>query len=63
MHALRLYLEPRLSFLDDMMCPVKFSDCGLLSVGGDQLDTTIGLGISVECSNVHGGSEQEPTLG
>ena len=54
MHAFRLYLEPCLSFLDNTVCPVKSSDCGLLSVGGDQ---------PRHQRQVFMGGKQEPTLG
>jgi len=49
-HPRRLYFEPCLSFLGDVVCPVKFSNHGFLFVGGDQLDTAIGYSVSTERS-------------
>ena len=48
MHPSRVYLEPCLSFLGEVMFPVKFSDHGLLLVGSDQLNTAIGHNISIK---------------
>ena len=50
MHPCRLYLEPCLSFLDDVVCPVKFSNHRLLLVSGYQLDTAIRHNVSTERS-------------
>lgn len=49
-HPRRLYFEPCLSFLDDVVRPVKFSNHGLLLIGGDQLDTAIRCNVSTERS-------------
>jgi len=40
-HPFRLHLEPRFSFLGEIVFPVKLSDHCLLLVHSDQLDTEI----------------------
>jgi len=50
MHPRRSYHESCLAFVEDVMCPMKFSDHGLLPVRSDQLDNSIGQNISAEAS-------------
>ena len=49
-HPRWLYFEPRLSFLGDVVCPMKFSNHSLLLIGGDQLATAIRCSVSTERS-------------
>ena len=61
MHPRRLYLNSRLAFLDDVVCPMELGDHRLLLVGSDQLEIAIGHNISAEASD--GVNKSAYTLG
>ena len=51
MHPRRSYHKSCLAFVEDVVCPMKLSDHGLLPVRSDQLGNAIGQSISAEASH------------